>query len=150
MIGYILASPKAGEGFTEFYILGHNGKANDYPTEFIMAGDKVILVSYGDCETQETDTGRVIVGIVNREHEEADYSVRVLIDGKQSTIYSNGDAPDELGPIKLAHEEKWEQEIGFTPENVGNNQKVEFVLYKDGTPYFEEQLYLWIDVNIQS
>ena len=33
--------------------------------------------------------------------------------------------PYGTGPIVLAHEEKWEQEVSFTPVNAGEKQKVE-------------------------
>jgi uncharacterized membrane protein len=150
MLGYVLATPKVGEKFTEFYILGPGGMVQDYPTEFVMEGNKVILVKYGDDEIQKTETGSIIVGIINREHEAAEYIVRVLIDEEQVPVYLDGVKLDELGPITLAHEEKWEREIGFAPEHVGNDQKVDFVLYEDGAPYFEEPLYFWINVNIQN
>jgi len=48
---------------------------------------------------------------------------------------------------ELENEGKWEQEVGFVPQKAGEGQKVEFVLYKDGEPYFEEPLNLWIDVE---
>ena len=36
---YVIVTPKQGEKFTEFYILGPGGKAYDYPTE-VLAGNK--------------------------------------------------------------------------------------------------------------
>jgi len=51
-VGYVIAVPKVGERFTEFYILGLNGKAMDYPSELKLG-----------------EGGKVIVGIANREHE---------------------------------------------------------------------------------
>ena len=33
MTAYVIITPKEGEKFTEFYILGPNGTASDYPTE---------------------------------------------------------------------------------------------------------------------
>ncbi len=33
MLGYIIATPKVGETFTEVYLLGPEGKAIDYPEE---------------------------------------------------------------------------------------------------------------------
>ena len=151
MLGYVIATPSVVEKFTEFYILGPEGRVEGYPTEFVMEGDKVILVRYGDNKTQEvaSESGRVILRIVNQEHGKATYLVRVIINGEQVSVYLDGDALDEVGPIVLAHEEKWEHEIGFAPYHVGNNQKVDFVLYKDGVPYFDEPLHLWIDVEIK-
>lgn len=119
-LGYVVATPSAGEKFTEFYILGPDGKATDYPTE-LKVGEE----------------GRVIVGIVNHEQEEASYRVEVWIGGEDR---------DEI-MVELEHEEEWREEVGFVPQKAGEKQKVEFVLYKDGEPYFEEPLYLWVDVE---
>ncbi len=149
MLGYIIAVPRVGETFTEFYILGPHGKAQNYPTNFFIDGDEVVLVRYGDSETREAKRGNVILGIVNHENELATYLVRVIIDGEQVKVYLDGNESGSIGPIELSHEEKWEHEIGFAPQHVGNGQKVEFVLYKDGVPYFEDPLHLWSDVKIQ-
>ena len=68
-LGYVIATPKAGEKFTEFYILGLEGKADWYPSQFVMEGDKVILVRYESEEAfqeKEEEYGRVTLGIVNR------------------------------------------------------------------------------------
>ena len=117
---YVISAPKVGERFTEFYILGLEGKAENYPAEVALG-----------------EEARVILGIVNREHEEVSYRVEVRVDEVTSK---------EIGPLVLAHEEKWEQEVNFVPTNVGKNQKVDFVLYKYGQdkPYLE--LRLWIEV----
>ena len=120
--GYIIATPEMGEEFTEFYILGLEGKAEDYPKEVVVG-----------------EMGRVIVGIINRERETVSYRVEVRIDGARN---------NEVGPLVLAHDEKWEEAISFTPDRVGDNQKVEFLLYKDGEgePYLKP-LHLWIRVK---
>jgi len=60
---YISVSPGAGERFTEFYILGPEGKAVDYP-EKVALGEEAM----------------VIVGIVNREYQEELISKGVEID----------------------------------------------------------------------
>lgn len=124
MLSYILATPeKVGERFTEFYILGLEGKASAYATELRMG-----------------EEGRVIVGIVNREQERISYRMEVAIEGTASK---------EIGLIVLEHGEKWEGEASFTPTKVGDNQKVEFSLYEEGEPFFKEQLHLWINVKEQ-
>jgi len=122
-LGYVIANPKHGEKFTEFYILGPEGKAEDYPQQ-VMLGEEA----------------RVILGIVNHEHQPTSYRVEIKINGVKNK---------ELRTGILAHEEKWEQVVGFTPEEVGVNQKVEFWLYKDEElqPCFEEPLHLYIDVK---
>jgi len=120
-LGYVIAAPKGGERFTEFYILGLDGKAEGYPEEFTMG-----------------DEGRVILGIVNREHEVTEYRVEITFDGE---------AVEEVGPIMLDHKAKWEQEVSFAPVRAGPNQKAEFLLYKGGgvEPYLA--LHLRIDVE---
>jgi uncharacterized membrane protein len=148
MIGYILASPKVSERFTEFYLLGREGKAQDYPTLFTIAGDEVVSVGYGNGGAKEEAAfGKVLVGIVNHEDEESTYEVRVVIDGQPVEIYLDGKKLENIGSITLKHGEKWEHEVGFAPEKVGDRQRVVFVLYRDGAPCFEEPPYLWIDVK---
>ena len=122
MLGYVIAKPKGGERFTEFYILGLSGTATDYPRE-IRLGEQ----------------GTVIVGIVNHEYEEVSYRVEVKIDGVKN---------NKLGPVVLAHEQKWEEKINFIPDKVGDNQKVDFLLYRneEAEPVLEP-LHLWINVT---
>ena len=121
MLGYAIASPKVGERFTEFYIEGLEGKAADYPKE-LVAGEE----------------GKVIVGIINREHEMVTYRVEVAID----EIKNN-----EVGPVALDHDGEWEEIVGFTPGRAGDNQKVEFLLYKQGQNEVYHRLHLWVDVQ---
>jgi len=121
-LGYVIANPKQGEKFTEFYILGPEGKAENYPRQ-VMVGEEA----------------RVILGIVNHEHQPLSYRVVIEI---------NGVKDKEIGTGILAHEEKWEQVVGFTPEEVGVKQKVEFWLYRDeeAQPCLKEPLHLYVDV----
>ena len=128
-LGYVVATPSAGEKFTEFYILGPDGKAKDYPAE-LKVGEE----------------GRVIVGIVNHEQGAASYKVEVLIGGEKVKLRIGGEDRDGI-MVELGNEEEWREEVGFVPQKAGEKQKVEFVLYKDGELYFEEPLYLWIDVE---
>ena len=109
------------EKFTEFYILGSEGKATDYPEE-LKVGEE----------------GTVTVGIINRENEVVRYRLEVRIDG----VINN-----EKGPVDLVHDEKWEEIIGFTPGRDGDNQQVQFLLYKNRQSEFYLELHLWIDVE---
>ena len=122
MIGYVIAAPRVGQGFTEFGILGLEGKLEGYPTA-LMVGEE----------------GKVKVCIVNHEHETVSYYVKVRIDGVKN---------NEIEPIVLEHDEKWEGEVAFTPQVAGKDRKVEFLLYKnwEDEPYLEP-LRLWIDVT---
>lgn len=120
-IVYLVAVPHVGEKFTEFYVLGLDGKAEDYPRE-VKVGQEA----------------KVILGMVSHEYENTSYRVEVTIDGLRDK---------EIGPIVLADKEKWEKQVSFTPTGVGENRKVEFLLYKGGQvePYLS--LRLWIDVK---
>ncbi len=123
-LGYVIATPKVEEKFTEFYVLGLEGELIDYPSELSIG-----------------EEARVIVGIINREHETVDYQVEVKIDGVRG---------NQVGPLELGHDERWEEIVSFTPDRAGDSQKVEFLLYKNGKsePYLK--LYLWINVKERS
>lgn len=118
---FVIANPKAEERFTEFYILGLEGKAEYYPWDLTLG-----------------EEGRVILGVVNREHEATEYRVEIAIDGE--TV-------QEIGAIILDHEEKWEQEASFAPTRAGPDQKVEFLLYRGTDTEVYQDLHLWVDVS---
>jgi uncharacterized membrane protein len=120
-IVYVIATPKAGEKFSEFYILGTEGKAENYPRD-VKLGSPILLT----------------IGVVNHEQAETVYTGKVTIDG-----VNNRDLPT----ITLAPEQKQEQVISFTPTKEGQDQKVEFLLFKDAEtePYLT--LHIWVDVS---
>jgi len=47
----------------------------------------------------------------------------------------------------LSIEEKREEEVSFAPQGAGDNQKVEFLLYKNGEGEPYERLHLFIAVK---
>jgi len=149
---YLATNPDLGEGYTEFYILGPGGSAEGYPSQFILDEDRVVNVKYDNEGATEikSETGSVILGIVNNEYDEITYSIKIQIDVNPVQIFLNGDALEQIEPIMLAHGEKWENEVGFAPSSIGERQKVDFILYKEGVPYFENPLHLYIDVLKQS
>jgi len=118
---YTVATPKVGERFTEFYLLGLGGEASDYPGRLVVG-----------------EEGKVVVGIINRERGIATYRVEVRIDGVINS---------QAGPVPLEHDEKWEEIVGFTPDRAGDKQKVEFLLYKQGQNEAYQRLHLWLDVQ---
>jgi uncharacterized membrane protein len=119
-VAYTIAKPKPGEEFAEFYILGANGKAADYPSTIKVGG-------------QTTVTG----GIVNNYRTPASFHIDVTINGVNNY---------EIGPIELEPKAKWENAIAFTLDTIGPNQKIEFLLYKDNNSDAVESLHLWVDV----
>jgi uncharacterized membrane protein len=118
---YVAVTPKSGERFTKFYILGPNGMASDYPVD-LMVGEE----------------GKVIIGIVNHECEDITYKIVVRLDNE--TIATIDD-------IRLTHEEKWEQNFTFKPEKIGENMKLEFLLYRESSNEPYRTLHLWITVR---
>jgi uncharacterized membrane protein len=118
---YTLVWSKAEENFTEFYILNESGEIDRYPRE-LNAGT----------------TGYVKVDIINRENRQMTYNLAITL---------SGEIIKEVGPIILRSEEKWEEEVSFTPERVGENQKMEFLLYRDGESEPYQLLHLWINVK---
>ncbi len=121
MTGYLIAAPKPGESFTEFYILGSSGKADGYPKTLIQG-----------------ETTSVTVWIVNREFKRATYRLEVTADGQGIKTVDS---------IVLEDGQAQEYAVQWTTLRAGDQQEVDFVLYKgaDAQPY--RSLRLWIDVR---
>ena len=66
VIAYVIVFPQYGEKFTEFYILGPNGKAENYTTSYHLG-----------------DSGKFIIGVTNHELQDESYNVLVQLMGKQ-------------------------------------------------------------------
>ena len=121
-LGYVIASPKPGQEFSEFYILNIEGEAKDYPQQIVL-GEAV----------------DIIIGVVNHEYKPTSYRV-----GIRGHSIDN----EEMRIDELAHGERLQEMVSLVPQFVGEEQKVEFWLYKNGElePYFQDPLYLLIDV----
>lgn len=121
-IVYLSSVPKPGDRFTEFYILGSEGKAGDFPKEIALG-----------------ESAEILVGIVNHEGTSASYRFTLTIEG---------DLYQEINVGMLSDGAKWEQKIIYIPRKSGNQQKLELNLYKDTSaqPYHREPLRLFIDV----
>jgi uncharacterized membrane protein len=130
MLVYVIVTPKEGEKFTEFYVLGPGGKAEDYPTN-LKVGEE----------------GEVIIGIVNHEYANVTYRLEVRL---------NGEVIDEKS-VELMHNETWESPFLFKATTAGNDQKLEFLLFEnpfEKSVYGKEDkeepyrsLHLWVDVE---
>lgn len=118
---YIIVTPKEGEKFTEFYIIGPNGTASNYPTNLTVG-----------------QTGNVIIGVVNHEYATQDYRVVVKINGN-NTLKND--------TITLNNNQKVEIPFNFTAGATGQ-KKMEFILYKlpdEVNPY--RSLHLWLNIQ---
>lgn len=122
---YVILTPKEGEHFTEFYVLGPQGIADNYTTDYTLG-----------------QSGTMIVGIVNHEYRPVNYTMQVRLENQLLPL------PENLQHITLDHNETWEETVTFTPPMVGQNMKLEFLLFNETdktTPY--RNLHLWINVD---
>lgn len=122
---YVIVTPKEGEHFTEFYILGPQGKADNYTTNYTLG-----------------QSGTLIVGVVNHEYKPMNYTMKVKLGNKSLYL------PENVTHISLAYNETWEKPVVITPPIEGNKMKLEFLLFNEtdkSVPY--RDLHLWINVN---
>jgi uncharacterized membrane protein len=99
---YVVAVPRLGEKFTEFYIPA----GRDYP---------------GDLATGEPLT--VTLRIVSQEHQDTSFHVEVQVDGEKVK---------ETEGFTLTNQETRDVTITIVPAKVGKQQQVQFLLYRDG------------------
>ncbi|MEF8835657.1 MAG: DUF1616 domain-containing protein [Candidatus Thermoplasmatota archaeon] len=99
---HIATTPRTGERFTEFYVLGPEGEADDYPTNLTTGATG--------------DPGHIILGTINREHRRMDYQLAVRM------ASTNLDSMEDLGnKIESAEDDEEvdvDVEINFDFENM--------------------------------
>ena len=116
----VLGGSRVGESFTEFYILGANGKAEGYPRRLLVG-----------------EPSQVILGVINHEGHSARYTVEIQADGNRMA---------SLDPLVLKDGDKREDQVPITVARPGKRIKVEFLLYMDGVQGPYRRLHLWVDV----
>ena len=116
---FVVATPRKGEQFTEFYILGTSGMAEGYPTT-LRVGEGAGL----------------IMGVVNHEGEPVTYTVKARLDGDASSAQleaeagsARQDAPWSFIVDALEDEEEWEHPITVAALVPGEKLKLEFLLF---------------------
>ncbi|MFW6141488.1 MAG: DUF1616 domain-containing protein [Candidatus Saliniplasma sp.] len=135
---HIVTTPRTGERFTEFYILGEDDMADDYTTNLTV-----------------NETGRVTIGMVNREHEEVNYTVVMGLGDELTSMSSQGTLDENISfsgnntsylrrDIILNHTERWNTTVNFQVESSGS-YRLKFFLIKDGEVY--RDLHIWITVS---
>ncbi|MHB8603771.1 MAG: DUF1616 domain-containing protein [Thermoplasmatota archaeon] len=133
---YVLVTPRVGESFTEFYILGPGGKAEGYPTNLTVNG-----------------TARLILGVVNHEHENVSYGARMFAESGtfvnasgNLTFVESSNATLQNWTIPLGDEKTWERNVTFSLATPGV-YRIAFELDKPGaaTPY--RSLHLFVRVT---
>jgi uncharacterized membrane protein len=124
-LGFVIAVPKQAESNTEFYILNNKGEAANYSTQATIG-----------------QTMPFVVGVINHEYRDMNYTLMIsLSDGNQTrNLYTES--------INVKDGQKWEKTIGLVPDMVGNNLKLEFLLYTQAVsppPY--QECHVWVNVT---
>ncbi|SAI88600.1 hypothetical protein MBBA_1748 [Methanoculleus bourgensis] len=118
---YVLAVPKEGEHFTEFYILGPGGKAADYPNDFGAGRNQTL-----------------IVGVGNHEYREVNYTVEALLlnqtfEARTNTSTIHAAEPLDRFTLTVPHNETKEVVWNFSVPSPDYN-RVEFLLFNETVP----------------
>src|SRR5574340_731799 len=121
-LAYVVLTPRPGETFTEFYILGPGGNASGYPTNLSV-----------------NQTGHVIIGVANHEAATVNYTVRVDLVGVRIVVNATSgfNTTVEVNRttwtwtnLTVADGANWTQPYAFSVSKVGL-WKVQFLLYKN-------------------
>lgn len=120
--GFYLVPPRHGEEFTEFYLLGSDGKMENYPTDLVVG-----------------ETGVVTVGIRNHEYGTVDHEVRLTLDNEFLKAVQED--------ILLKHGENWEGRVTFQVKGADEGGRLEFLLYRDDETSPYRKLHLWLSVR---
>ena len=142
---FVIAFPKDGEKFTEFYILGADKMADDYPEEFAAGTEQFVWI-----------------GIGNHEYRDVTYTVEALLmnaewdtEAEASVIHASKML--DRFEVTVPEGTTYLEEYFFTIDDTEYN-RLEFLLYEGTVPEetasAEEKmdssyrdLHLWIKVN---
>jgi uncharacterized membrane protein len=118
---YVIAVPKEGEHFTEFYILGAEGKAADYPTSFALNTPQWVTV-----------------GVGNHEYRNVTYTVEAQAVNQSFDPATNTSTIDRMQvlnryQVTLAQNTTDEQKLTFTVQKPGYNE-IQFLLFNETVP----------------
>jgi len=122
-LGYVILTPRPGETFTEFYILGPGGNASGYPTN-----------------RTPSEPGTVIVGVINHEAATVAYAVRVDLVGVDVVfdVSCKCNQTQDVNRTSLASFNQslatganWTHRYTFWINSTGL-WKLQFLLFKDG------------------
>jgi uncharacterized membrane protein len=142
---FVIVVPKEGEKFTEFFILGENQKAADYPTTLLTG-----------------QTGTLYIGIGNHEYRPINYTVETYFvtmsfDEKTNTTTLSSMKPVDRFIVPVSHNQTVVQPYTITPGKDPFN-RVEFLLFNETVPGLDvtgldrinqsyRDLHLWVTVS---
>jgi uncharacterized membrane protein len=117
----VIVNPREGEHFSEFYILGENRTAADYPDQ-ILVGQSYPLY----------------IGIVNHEYRNTTYTVETWMTREEYNTTTNTSSVLAMDPLDrlsltLSHNETIEIPYNMSAKKTGYN-RVEFLLFNESVP----------------
>jgi uncharacterized membrane protein len=120
IVGLNLFQTSSSRFMTEFYILGAEGLAENYPRD-VEVGEPVTLTA----------------GINNLERDPATYSI---------TIRANNNLLAKSEPVILQAGDEWQDQLVFVMPYLGENQPVEILLNRANYPAPYRALRIWLNV----
>jgi uncharacterized membrane protein len=118
---YVIAVPKEGERFTEFFVLGEKQKAADYPERITVGQHYPLFIGVGNHEYRNI-TYTVETWGMNMEFDNLTNSSRILVMDPLSSR-----------SLMLAHNETMVIPYDLSVEQTGYN-RVEFLLFNETVP----------------
>jgi len=146
---YVIAIPKIGEKFTAFYVLGPNGKADQYPQNLSVG-----------------QNASVVLGISNHEYRTINYTVGVWLvnqtnyynatEGKNETIIHHLWFLDEITAqlnhtavnLETPNQVQWQYNYSFSIDKTGNFKLV-FLLFTSPSYYHYNRNIDFVDMADQ-
>lgn len=142
---FVIAFPKDGEKFTEFYILGEDKMADDYPKKFPVNSEQFVWV-----------------GIGNHEYRDVTYTVETLLlnaewDTATNSSVIHASKPLDRFTVSVLDNTTYLEKYYFSVDSTGYN-RLEFLLYNETVPALSasaqekmdsaySDLHLWIKVT---
>jgi len=142
---FVVTTPKAGEHFTEFFILGENGTATNYPTLLIINQNYPMYVGVGNHESQKVS------------YTIETWKLRAEFDNSTNTTHIMAMDPLEQLSLTLTDNETRIIPYTISVDKTGYN-RVEWLLFRDTRPGFEvngsnrinasyRDLHLWVNIE---
>jgi uncharacterized membrane protein len=118
---FVIVTPKEGEKFTEFFILGANKMADSYPESFEAGSPQFVWT-----------------GIKNHEYRDVTYTVETLLlsvewDAASNTSVIHAEKPLARFTVFLADNTTYLEPYNFTVDSTRYN-RLEFLLYNETVP----------------
>jgi uncharacterized membrane protein len=143
---FVIVAPKeGGERFTEFYILGENQMANDYPDQIIAGQNYPMYVGVGNHEKRNTA------------YTIETWLLRTEFDNVTNTSHINAMDPKDRLSLTLAHNATMIIPYNLSLKKTGYD-RVEFLLFNESVPGLDvtgsdrinasyRDLHLWVTVR---